>query len=210
MIPVLYSLVLHRHSFRPEDEGKGNGASPEEIGVFTIYLLIASLSVLFLGGIIAYFWMNYSLANGYKSTWSFQKINNLFWFLYLPSFLLLLSSLTLKKAQTYIKKDQILLSARFLLFTCILGLSFLLWQVFSWFEIKDYFSQKNIYIFIYYLLTFLHAFHLSIGQVFLVFIYLSTQKGYYTKKSHSPIRFISIYWHFLTVVWFIILATLLI
>jgi cytochrome c oxidase subunit III len=209
MLALIYSLVLSPKRNFPEDEDP-QGSTPEEIGVFTIYLLLVSLTVLFLGGIIAYLWMKYILETGHRSTWTLDHLDHVGWILFLASFTIFLSSLTLKKAQKSIEMGYKQKLKKFLILTWTTGLCFILEQIFAWYWIKDFFNlyNKNIYIFIFYLLTFLHTLHLLIGFIFLSHITLKSMKGAYSALSHSPIKYISIYWHFLTGIWFLVFITL--
>lgn len=202
---LLISLVLTPPKRNPEEPDR-NGKNPEEIGIFTIYLVLISLSILFLGGMIAYLWMKYSLAKGHKSTWAFQKIYEIHW-LFLPtSFTLLLSLFLLRRIIQLVRKNIFSKLSRSLKHLWFVGIFFLIQEIFFLYYFKDLFIsfEKNIFLFIFFLLTSLHNFHFLMGMFFLSIFVYKAKRQIYNSKSHSDLKYLSIYWTYLVFVWFCI------
>lgn len=54
---------------------------------------------------------------------------------------------------------------------------------------------------LYWLLTGVHALHLLVGIGAILVIAARARRGAFTAAYHSPVRVVSIYWHFVDVVW---------
>jgi cytochrome c oxidase subunit 3 len=138
---------------------------------------------------------------------------------------LILSSLTMALAvyyaQTGVRGKQI----RYLIVTMILGLTFLgvkvveykdkydnhlfpgkllPWNPFHWHQqLGAGVSEKNIEMFywIYFGMTGLHALHMVIGIGCLGFLTWFAYKGRYSPEYHAPVELTGLYWHFVDIVW---------
>lgn len=200
---IFFVISPHRHN--PEEPDR-NGKNPEEIGIFTIYLILVSLSVLFLGGMIAYLWMRYSLEQGHKSTWAFRKIEEVHLF-FIPTSLTLAFSLKfLNSTIQFVKKNIFLKVSQFLKSLWVMGVFFILQEVLFLVYFRQLFINfdKNIFLFIFFLLTFLHNFHFVLGMFFLSLFILKSNKQKYNSNSHSDLKYLKIYWNYLVFVWFFI------
>lgn len=205
MKEILISLVPTPPRRNPEEPDR-NGKNPEEIGIFTIYLIITSLTILFLGGMIAYLWMKYSLDQGHKSNLAFQKVYEVNWFFFPTSITLLVSLYFLKRAIFFIKKNIFIKNYLYLKYLWTTGLIFFTQEgiFFSIFREQLTTLDKNIFTFIFFLLTFLHNFHFFIVLIFLaVFIYKAKRQRY-NSASHSDLKYLSILWKYLTLMWFFV------
>lgn len=92
------------------------------------------------------------------------------------------------------------------------GLVFLVTQGLNWWHMVA--SEMppdtaNLYAFMFYLLTGTHAAHVLGGLVPLAVTLVNARAGRYTPKSHEGIRLTAQYWHFLDVVWLILLLVML-
>ncbi len=69
-------------------------------------------------------------------------------------------------------------------------------------------AQVKIFLMMYYIMTVIHAIHLTIGiTLVLILAMLATQKRF-TIEYNSPIDIVGIYWHFVDVVWIFLLPML--
>jgi cytochrome c oxidase subunit III len=59
----------------------------------------------------------------------------------------------------------------------------------------------EVFFFIYWLLTGLHALHLLVGVAALTAIGWRAGRGGYSRVYYSPVRVVSLYWHFVDIVW---------
>lgn len=59
----------------------------------------------------------------------------------------------------------------------------------------------QIFLWIYFLMTGLHALHMIIGAGLLTTMILLARKGRFSKNYNSPIEISGLYWHFVDIVW---------
>jgi cytochrome c oxidase subunit III len=64
----------------------------------------------------------------------------------------------------------------------------------------------EVFYFLYWVMTGIHAAHLLVGIVVLALIGWRATHGAYSRAYHSPIRVASLYWHFVDVVWIFLFA----
>jgi cytochrome c oxidase subunit 3 len=98
-----------------------------------------------------------------------------------------------------------------LLVTFALGVVFLVSQVLNWQHLivaHDLPAQKNLYAFTFYLLSGLHGAHVIGGLVPLGIATVRAGRGRYSAESHAGVEYISMYWHFLDVVWIVMFLVL--
>jgi cytochrome c oxidase subunit 3 len=97
-----------------------------------------------------------------------------------------------------------------LLATLVLGLGFLASQTVCWFSLvaRDFTMRTNLYGFLFYLLTGLHALHVVGGLVPLGLTTVRAFEGRYSAASHEGVAHVALYWHFLDVIWLVLFAVL--
>lgn len=66
---------------------------------------------------------------------------------------------------------------------------------------KPHPGQLELFYFIYFAATGLHALHLTVGCVVVLVIAWRAWHGSYTAEYHSPVEVAGLYWHFIDVVW---------
>jgi cytochrome c oxidase subunit 3 len=59
----------------------------------------------------------------------------------------------------------------------------------------------RIFLWIYFMMTGLHALHMIIGAGMLVTLMILTKKGKFSKAYNSPVEICGLYWHFVDIVW---------
>jgi cytochrome c oxidase subunit 3 len=103
----------------------------------------------------------------------------------------------------------------FLLVTMLLGAVFLGIKAFEYYyEYEEHlvpglnfaFSGPNpghveIFFILYFFMTGLHAFHLTVGIGLVAVIALLAWRGRYTSEYHTPVELTGLYWHFVDVIW---------
>jgi cytochrome c oxidase subunit 3 len=133
---------------------------------------------------------------------------------------LICSSLTMALAvyfaQTGSRRNQII----FLVLTIILGATFLVIKGFEYAEkFRDHLfpnagfrweghlppgttsQQVQMFYWIYFAMTGLHALHMIIGLGCLAFLVYHARRGRYTPEYHAPVELTGLYWHFVDIVW---------
>ncbi|HTW50872.1 MAG TPA: cytochrome c oxidase subunit 3 [Stellaceae bacterium] len=61
--------------------------------------------------------------------------------------------------------------------------------------------EGEVFYFIYWLLTGIHALHLIVGICAVSVIARRAMRGEFSAAYHSPVRVVSLYWHFVDIVW---------
>ena len=129
---------------------------------------------------------------------------------------LIVSSLTMALAVYYAQTGKRRAQVGFLVLTLLLGMTFL---VIKAFEYADKFrdnlfpgasfrwaghgdpNQVQIFYWIYFAMTGLHALHMIIGIAILMFLIFFAWKGRYTPEYHAPVELTGLYWHFVDIIW---------
>jgi cytochrome c oxidase subunit 3 len=62
-------------------------------------------------------------------------------------------------------------------------------------------NELQLFFFIYFVMTGLHALHVTIGIILLALIGLWAWQGKYTAEYHNPVHISGLYWHFVDLVW---------
>ena len=66
---------------------------------------------------------------------------------------------------------------------------------------EQYHQQVRVFLWIYFLMTGIHALHMIIGIALLLILMYMAKKGKFTKTYNSPIEIFGLYWHFVDIVW---------
>ncbi len=66
----------------------------------------------------------------------------------------------------------------------------------------------KLFLAFYYIMTGLHALHLTIGIVVMLIMALLAQRGRFTPEYNGPVEIAGLYWHFVDVVWIFLLPLL--
>jgi cytochrome c oxidase subunit III len=65
----------------------------------------------------------------------------------------------------------------------------------------DMAEKTQVYFSLYFAMTGMHALHMIIGIVLLVWLLVRAQQGAYTSGYVQPIEYFGLYWHFVDIVW---------
>lgn len=130
--------------------------------------------------------------------------------LWVSTAILVLQSILFVTATRSARGGQTAVLGRYLLASTALGIAFLAAQVGNWMRMAsgDMIPQQSLFLFGFYVLTFLHALHVIGGLVPLVLTTLRSRQGRYVDDP-EPIDLVASYWHFLAATWiaiFIVLA----
>lgn len=125
--------------------------------------------------------------------------------------IILLSSVTMQWAYLEAKHDNISKVKIALTITSILGVLFLIGQVYVWGILVDnnVFFVGNPSGSFLYVLSGLHGLHLVSGVIFLIIVLISTFKYKVHSKRLNQIQMCSTYWHFLDALWIYLFVFLL-
>jgi len=129
------------------------------------------------------------------AAWGIPAINTL---------ILLSSGATVTWAHWGLKKGNRAQLIWGLLFTIVLGCLFLSLQAY---EYHHAYTEMGLtlgagaYGATFFMLTGFHGFHVTIGTIMLIVIFLRSLKGHFTAEHHFAFEGVSWYWHFVDVVW---------
>ena len=173
---------------------------------FGMMLFIASEVMFF----VAFFWAFFSgalyptEAIGFIWPPADEYVVNAFDLPFMMTMILLLSGCTVTWAHHAIledrKNDQVIQA---LLFTVLLGLGFLCFQVYEYsYLVKQGVGfADSIYTSAFYMATGFHGFHVLVGTIFLFVCWRRAKKDHFTKEKHFGFEAAAWYWHFVDVVW---------
>jgi len=127
--------------------------------------------------------------------------------LFASTAIILISSGTLEVARRKLKASMVSGYSRWLLFTGLLGVSFLVSQFIAWRQLRaqGVYLVSNPHSSFFYLLTAAHAVHLVAGLLALLYLVLRTRaranQTVINARSRAVTDAVSIYWHFMDVLW---------
>jgi cytochrome c oxidase subunit 3 len=181
----------------PEADGSWSLPARGPVGM---YCLIAAESAIFTIFVVAYiFYIG-------KSTTGPQPHD----VLRVPVFLticLLSSSLTIHFAVKQLSKGGVIVFSLWWLLTFILGAVFLAGTAREWHHLiynEGLTIQTNLFGTTYYSLVGLHAFHVTVGLLALATVAIFTFLGDVWQEHAERVEVLSMYWHFVDVVWVVV------
>jgi len=178
-----------------------------DIGLFGVYVLIISLSVLFAASIVGFI-----IIGARFEAWPPEGTPPFPIGLWFSTVVLLISSATIYLSLRAINRGKIRVFKGLILLTLFLGFAFLGLQVFNWAQLLrlGVTAKSHLFGFMFYVLTVLHAAHVLGGLVPLTIVTKNAVREVYTQNFHPGLTYTSIYWHFLDIVWVIIFILLFI
>jgi cytochrome c oxidase subunit 3 len=120
-------------------------------------------------------------------------------------------SVALQLALRSIRKNEQLGLRRWLKIGGALAIGFLCVQAFNWREIQHLnptLESRQLSQFTFYLLTGVHALHVLGGFVPLGIVHYRALQREYSSSRYDGVRFCVQYWHYLLVVWMLLLVTM--
>lgn len=181
----------------------------DSLGIWTFL----STEILFFGGLF----LSYSV---YRVTYHPGFVEGsahlYYWIGTINTFILLTSSLFMALAVHSIQNGDREKLRRYLLLTFAFGASFLGLKLCEYyldyrehlvpgvnFDPTHFFHPHaaEIFLFLYFAMTGLHAVHMTVGLGALTYLYVRARHGHFSETYHSPVRVIGLYWHFVDIVW---------
>ena len=124
--------------------------------------------------------------------------------------LLVISSFTCQYAVTAIKHDNRTTFVRNMAVTLVLGITFLLMQVYDYTVLFDEGLSMGSTTFgtTYFTLTGFHGAHVFGGVLMLAVVLYRGMAGQFSARHHDMVEATSLYWHFVDVVWILLFSIL--
>lgn len=119
------------------------------------------------------------------------------------------SSFTIVMAERAIERGKVKLFGLWWLLTIVLGAIFILGTAREWYRLiyhEDLTITTNLFGTTFYSLVGLHAFHVLVGLTGLSIIMIFALLGYVKQEHAQRIGVFSMYWHFVDVVWVVVLS----
>lgn len=175
------------------------------IGRLGTWLLIASLGMLFGAALVGYLVIRMRAPE-----WPPPGSPSLPAGVWISTVLLAVLSAVLILAERSVRDGRLGGLSRLLTVSDLLAVAFLASQVGCWMRMAadNVLPQKNLLIWGFYTLSFLHAAHVLAGLVPLILVTVRAHRGRYTAARHDAVHFVAMYWHFLLVTWVAILLVL--
>jgi len=123
------------------------------------------------------------------------------------TFLLIVSSATLVKALAAAQDGDTEGMQVGLFLTILIGILFLSIQVIEYKELmheRHLYPSSSLFGSCFYTMTSFHGAHVAIGVGCLIFTWIRSLQGKYTKEDSRGIEVVGLYWHFVDLVWIIL------
>ncbi|HWV23398.1 MAG TPA: cytochrome c oxidase subunit 3 [Thermomicrobiales bacterium] len=121
--------------------------------------------------------------------------------------LLIGSSITMLIAETAIKRDSQTGLIVGLVLSVLLAGGFLAMQGYEYTH-TDFALGDSVYSSAFFTITGLHGIHVAIAVLMGLVLIARASLGHFTARNHNALRNVSLYWHFVDLVWLFILASL--
>ena len=127
----------------------------------------------------------------------------------LNTILLLVSSATFHKAGKALLKNKNSDTQKWLIVTALLGITFLICQLFEYFNLP-FGLTDNLFASTFYALTGFHGLHVTLGTLMILIISWQTRSkgGRITNQNMFPLEAVELYWHFVDGIWVILFIIL--
>ncbi|HEY5692857.1 MAG TPA: cytochrome c oxidase subunit 3 [Cyclobacteriaceae bacterium] len=169
---------------------------------FAMWIFAASVGMLFASLTSAY------IVRQAEGNWLLFNLPNL---LYWTSGVIMVSSVTMQMAYYAAKKNMLDRVKSLIVMTMVLGMLFLVGQVFAWRELvaqSVYFVGNPSGSFLY-VLTGLHGLHIVSAIIYLILVLAAAYRFKIHSKSLDMIEMCTTYWHFLGGLWLYLFIFLL-
>lgn len=182
------------------EPGAGREATqPFNTAQLGLWALLATLSMLFAGFTSAY------LVRRAARDWQPISLPAILWF---NTGLLVSSSITLEVARAYMRRWRTEALKGWLLVTTLLGLGFLVGQLFAWKQL----AAQGVYVptsphsSFFYMLTGVHGVHLLGGILALFFALGRVLRSRWSPAQPNALNLCATYWHFVDALWLYLLV----
>ncbi|MHC4261975.1 MAG: cytochrome c oxidase subunit 3 [Planctomycetota bacterium] len=176
------------------------------VGAFGVKLFLASLSFLFAASILLYLIL---LVPAEKPEMAILPVVGAG--LGVATLVMLASSFTYARALKAIRSDDRGRFARLMRWTFGLGLAFMIAQSINWAQLFSAglpIDAENRHSGFFLVLTVLHALHVVGGLIPLGVVTRRAGRGDYTSTHYEGVANVALYWHFLDVVWVLMLVAI--
>lgn len=171
---------------------------PVDRGKFAIWLFLAT-EVMFFTGLIG----TYIVLRLGSSSWPNPENRLAVDITAANTFLLITSSWFMVRALHAIQKGDQGGLLRWLGLTIIGGALFVGVQAYEYGQLIKHGALPNVDIFwsTFYAMTGFHGFHVAVGVVWLIIVWIGAARGKFSAQRYLPVELAGLYWHFVDLVW---------
>ncbi len=190
------------------DQPAGHASAPPATAKFGMIMFLASEAMLFAGLIGGYIVLRLSMPQ-WPLPLEDGRVVHLPWLLTgINTVFLVTSSFTLHFAEVQVKKGKSGLPLIFV--TILLGSLFVGIQCYEWWHLHHeglWFNSGGVYGSSFFLMTGFHGVHVLVGVLLILWCFLrQVFTRCFTPAHHVALENISLYWHFVDVVWLFLFA----
>ncbi len=194
------------HTFVLPNSGHNRDDVASKMGM---WLFLFTELLLFGGLFLVYMIYRYSYSNDFHDA----SLNLDVFIGTVNTIVLLISSMTVAMSITATQKGDKKKALMLLWFTIIAALIFMVNKYFEWtvkfdhglFPGMDHYNHlphgERLFYFLYFMMTGLHALHIIIGAVFIIFVIRYIQKGKINSRKYILQENAGLYWHLVDLIW---------
>ncbi|WP_289846038.1 cytochrome c oxidase subunit 3 [Buchnera aphidicola] len=166
--------------------------------IFGFWIYIMSDCIIFATLFAVYFILVHNISDG-PSGKEFFNLK----FVFLETCILLLSSLFFSIVVDFLKKKNVLMVCTFLSLVFIFGLIFIFLEGYEFLNLfkKNYLPNRSGFLSSFYTILWLHGFHVIFGLIWIILIYSQIVVFGINKVITTRVICLSIFWHFLDIIW---------
>lgn len=180
-----------------EDAAPSSGMPMNMLGM---YLFIASEAILFGVLLFIFFWIKASQTGSWPPPGQprlpvvLTGVNTV---------ILLFSGFTMYQAWKMVRQDRKKALTNWLMATCILGVVFLAVQGFEWIRLIRFGLgvAGSLYGGLFYIIIGLHALHVFITVLVMLYVWVRSTTGVYTAERHAGVTLCAMFWLFVVLIW---------
>jgi cytochrome c oxidase subunit 3 len=203
----LYGWVYHAFVVNWWEAAKEGHGSPALR--FAMLLFLGTEVATFGAGFVYYFFVR---SGAWENLPELVESGNIFSSLVIANtVILVISSFTLHFAHVALRNDNRKRFVGLLGATLLLGVVFIGGQVYEYYEFivhENFTIAEGAYASAFYGLTGLHGLHVTLGAVLIGIVFVRALYGQYTATNHTSVTTVSMYWHFVDVVWIFLVVVL--
>lgn len=168
--------------------------------ILGMYLFIASELIIFITLLFIMFW----LRSGLVADWPPPDQPRLpIGITGINTVLLLVSGYTMHRAFRAVNENASRQLTRWLMITCVLGVVFLTVQGFEWIRLIQFglSMTSSLYGAMFYSIIGLHAIHVFVTVLVLLYLWVRSSAGAYTAEKHTGVVLGYMFWLFVVLIW---------
>lgn len=180
--------------------------TPESWGKFGMWIFLAGDAMSF--GILL---VGYGTLRAASSNWPIPNDILGISLTAFMTFLLIVSSLTMVKGLSAVKKGDIAGLKKFLGLTILGGIIFLSLQAYEWTHLIHEglgFAENpwgsSLFGTTFFTITGFHGMHVTGGVIYLSIVLINAQMGKFSAENYNLVELVGLYWHFVDLVWILV------